>query len=81
MWVYTQLLIVKSLQGYLKKCPDHDNTTVKNVALIALNNSMSYVGNNYRQILSKYQNVLNNSTCMYDHFRACVTIIWTSSQF
>ncbi len=29
---------------------------------------MSCVGNNYRQILSKYQNVLNNPTCVYDHF-------------
>ncbi len=25
-------------------------------------------GNNYKQILSKYQNVLNNPTCVYDHF-------------
>ncbi len=25
-------------------------------------------GNNYRQILSKYENVLNNPTCMYYHF-------------
>ncbi len=29
---------------------------------------MSCVGNNYRHILSKYQNVLNNPTCVYDHF-------------
>ncbi len=40
----------------------------KNVALIALNNPLSCVGNNYRHILSKYQNVLNNATCVYDHF-------------
>ncbi len=46
--------------GFLKKCLDHDNATVKNVALIALNNPMSCAGNNYRHILSKYQNVLNN---------------------
>ncbi len=36
--------------------------------LIALNNPMSCVGNNYRRILSKYQNVFNNPTCAYDHF-------------
>ncbi len=42
---------------FLKKCLDHDNATVKNVALIALNNLMSCEGNNYRLILSKYQNV------------------------
>ncbi len=29
---------------------------------------MSYAGNTYRHILSKYQNVLNNRTCVYDHF-------------
>ncbi len=29
---------------------------------------MSCAGNTYRHILSKYQNVLNNSTCVYDHF-------------
>ncbi len=48
---------------FLKKCLNHDNATVKNVAL-ALNNPMSYAGNNYRHILSKYQNVLNNPTCV-----------------
>ncbi len=53
---------------FLKKYLDHDNATVKNVALIALNNPMSCAGNNYRHILSKYQNVLNNPTCAYDHF-------------
>ncbi len=53
---------------FLKKCLDHDNTTAKNVALIALNNHMSFARNNYRHILSKYQNVLNNPTCVYDHF-------------
>ncbi len=36
---------------FLKKCLNHDNATVTNVALIALNNPMSCVGNNYRQIL------------------------------
>ncbi len=50
------------------KCLDNDNAAVKNVALIALNNPMSCAGNNYRQILSKYANVLNNPTCVYDHF-------------
>ncbi len=50
---------------FLKKCLNHDNATVKNVALIAINNSMSCAGNNYRQILSKYRNVLNNPTCVY----------------
>ncbi len=29
---------------------------------------MSCAGNNYKHILSKYQNVLNNPTCVYDHF-------------
>ncbi len=29
---------------------------------------MSCAGNNYRHILSKYQNVLNNPTCVYDYF-------------
>ncbi len=29
---------------------------------------MSSAGNNYRQILSKYQNLINNPTCVYDHF-------------
>ncbi len=29
---------------------------------------MSCAANNYKQILSKYQNVLNNPTCLYDHF-------------
>ncbi len=53
---------------FLKKCLDHDNATFKNVALIALNNRMSCVGNNYRQILSKNQNILNHPTCVYDHF-------------
>ncbi len=53
---------------FLKKCLDHDNSTVKIVALIALNNPMSCEGNNYKHILSKYQNVLNNPTCVYDHF-------------
>ncbi len=43
-------------------------STVKNVALIALNNPISCAGNKYRHILSKYQNVLNNPTCVYDHF-------------
>ncbi len=65
---------------FLKKFLDHDNATVKNVALIALNNPMSCACNNYRHILSKYQNVLNNPTCVYDHFIACVMTIWTSSQ-
>ncbi len=53
---------------FLKTCLNHDNATVNNVALIALNNPMSCTGNNYRQILSKYQNVLNDPTCVYDHF-------------
>ncbi len=53
---------------FLKKCLDHDNAAVKNDALIALNNPMSCSGNNYRQILSKNENVLNNPTCVYDHF-------------
>ncbi len=66
---------------FLKKCLDHDNATVKNVALIALHNSMSFADNNYRQILSKYHNVLNNPTCVYDHCIVCVMTIWTSSQF
>ncbi len=35
---------------FLKKCLDHDNAAVKNVASIALNNPMSCVGNNYRQV-------------------------------
>ncbi len=39
---------------FLKKCLDHENAAVKNVALIALNNPMSCVGNNYRQIISNY---------------------------
>ncbi len=65
---------------FLMKCLDHDNATVKNDALIALNNSMYCVGSNYRQVLSKYQNVLNNSTCVNDHLIACVMTIWTSSQ-
>ncbi len=57
---------------FLKKCLNHDNVTVKNVVLIALNNHMSCVGNNYRQILSKYQNVLNNPTWVYDNlYRMC----------
>ncbi len=51
---------------FLKKCLNHDNVTVKNVALIALNNRMFCAGNNYRQILSNYQNVLNNATCVYN---------------
>ncbi len=29
---------------------------------------MSWAVNNYKHILSKYQNVLNNPTCVYDHF-------------
>ncbi len=29
---------------------------------------MSCADNNYRHILSKYQNVLNNPTCVYDNF-------------
>ncbi len=29
---------------------------------------MSCVGNIYKHILSKYKNVLNNPTCVYDHF-------------
>ncbi len=29
---------------------------------------MSCAGNNYKQILSKYPNVLNNPTCVYDNF-------------
>ncbi len=29
---------------------------------------MSCAGKNYKHILSKYQNVLNNTTCVYDHF-------------
>ncbi len=37
---------------FLKKCLDHDNAAV----------------NNYRHILGTYQNVLNNPTCVYDHF-------------
>ncbi len=49
---------------FSKECLDHDNATVKSVALIALNNPMSCAGNNYRQILSKYPNVLNNPTCV-----------------
>ncbi len=53
---------------FVKKCLDHDNATVKIVALIALNNPMSCAGNKYKHILSKYQNVLNNPTCVYDHF-------------
>ncbi len=53
---------------FIKKCLDHDNTILKNVSLIAVNNLMSGVGNNYRHILSKYQNVLNSpTTCVYDH--------------
>ncbi len=53
---------------FLKKFLDHDNATVKDVALITLNITMSCVGNNYKHILSKYHNVLNNPTCVYDHF-------------
>ncbi len=53
---------------FLKKCMDHDNATVQNVALIALNNPLFCAGNTNRQILSKYQNILNNPTCVYDHF-------------
>ncbi len=53
---------------FLKKYLDHNNASVKNVALIALNNPMYCVGNNYSHILSKYHNVLNNPTCVYDHF-------------
>ncbi len=53
---------------FLKKSLDHDNAAVKNVALIALTNPMPCAGNNYRQIVSKYENVLNNPTCVYDHF-------------
>ncbi len=34
--------------SFLKKCLDHDNATVKNVALIALHSPMSCAGNNYR---------------------------------
>ncbi len=52
---------------FVKKCLVHDNATVKNVALIALNNPMSCTGNTYRHILRKYQNVLNNPTCVNDH--------------
>ncbi len=52
---------------FLKKCLDHDNATVKNVALIALNNPISCVGNNYKKIWRKYQNNLNKTTCVYDH--------------
>ncbi len=29
---------------------------------------MSCEGNSYRQILRKYQNVLNKPTCLYNHF-------------
>ncbi len=53
---------------FLVKCLNHDNATVKNVAFITLNNPMSCGGNNYRQILNKYQNVLDNITCVYDNF-------------
>ncbi len=53
---------------FLKQCLDDDNAIVKNVTLIALNNIMCCAGNNYRHILSKYQNVFNNPTCVYDHF-------------
>ncbi len=49
---------------FLKKFLDHDNVAVNNFALIALNNPMSCAGNNYRHILSKYQNVLNNPKCV-----------------
>ncbi len=52
----------------LKKCLDHDNALVKNVGLIALNHHMFCVGDNYRHILSKYDKVLNNTTCVYDDF-------------
>ncbi len=31
---------------FLKKCLNHDNATVKNIALIALKNPMSCAGNN-----------------------------------
>ncbi len=41
---------------------------ITNVALIALNNPMSCAGNNYSQILRKYQNLSNNPTCVYDQF-------------
>ncbi len=51
---------------FLKKCLDHDNATVKNVALVALNTPMSDAGNNYRQILSKYDNVLNNPLKLFE---------------
>ncbi len=37
---------------FLKKCLD--SATVKIVALIALNNPMSCMGNTYKHILSKY---------------------------
>ncbi len=58
---------------FLKKYLNHDNATVKNVALITLNNRLSCAGNNYRQILSKYQNVLNNPTCVFAHiYSMCV---------
>ncbi len=53
---------------FLKKCLNHDNATFKNVALIDLNNPMTCAGNNYRHILSKYQNVLHNPTYVYDNF-------------
>ncbi len=45
------------------------------VALIALNNPMSCAGNNYKHILSKYQNVLNKPTCsMCDDNMDIITI-------
>ncbi len=53
---------------FLKKYLDHDNATVKNVCLIAINNPISCARKNDRHILSKYRNVLNNLTCVYDHF-------------
>ncbi len=66
---------------FLKKCLDHDNVTVKNVALIALNNPMSCEGNTYRHILSKYQSVLITLHVCMIIVIACMMTIWTSSQF
>jgi hypothetical protein len=74
--IITCLSNIKSLEAqlsyrficFIKKCLVHGNSVVRNVALLALSNPMSCAGNNYRQVVNKYENVLNNPSCVYNEF-------------
>jgi len=53
---------------FFKKCLNHDNIIVKDVALLTLDNPMSCAGNNYRDIISTFDSVMDNPAYINNEF-------------